>query len=382
MKEKLKAHNTAAARPRKTSISDKIRSEFEKAILSGKAAACFKLPHAADFNLITGTAQIDTENEPITTGFIICPFDSRFGNRVFIGIERQTTERLPAAIVGKDASFSLLKPHLPALTHLRETTAEAFKSLTKKGRDYIRTGTFKKLVTSRVKKLPLPENFDLSSVFINLCRLYPTSFISLHYTPQFGLWAGASPELLLSAEESAFKTVSLAGTKTDESAWTKKEIEEQAIVTEYIKNILGAAEAENITAAGPETVKSGHLFHLKTIFTYTMPSPEHAVSLAYKLHPTPAVCGMPTVSALEFLTREEQHPRSLYGGFLGRLNDRGKTDLYVNLRCMQIGRDALLLYAGAGITADSDPDTEWLETEEKLKVVARAVDRFNSTEKA
>lgn len=104
-----------------------------------------------------------------------------------------------------------------------------------------------------------------------------------------------------------------------------------------------------------------------------MPSSESASALAYKLHPTPAICGMPAKQALEFLVREEGHSRSLYGGFLGRMNDQGKTDLYVNLRCMQIGRDALLLYAGAGITADSDPDTEWLETEEKLKIVWRAV---------
>ena len=382
MKEKIKSYEAAETRPHKTSISDKIRSEFAKAVLSGKAAACFKLPHSEDFSLITGTPQIGIEDKPITEGFVVCPFNSRFEKKVFIAIEKQTVKRLPAAVSRKDTSFSVLRPHLPSLTQHEDTTAKTFKTVTKKGCECIEAGTFRKLVTSRIKKLPIPENFNLASVFINLCRLYPTSFVSLHYTPQYGLWAGASPELLLSAEGSFFKTVSLAGTKTNESGWTKKEIEEQAIVTEYIRTVLGTTDAKNITATGPETVKSGHLFHLKTTFAYVMSEPGDAVGLADKLHPTPAVCGMPTAPTLEFLIREERHPRSLYGGFLGRINDRGKTNLYVNLRCMQIGRDALLLYAGAGITADSDPDTEWLETEEKLKVVSRAFERPNSTEKA
>lgn len=370
MKNKLESNPT---HPEEVMIADKIRSEFNEAILSEKAASCFKLPHHEDFHLIYGNPQVDTENTLKKANFIICPFDSRSKKSVFINIERQNTTRLPVVIDKKDTDFSLLKSHLPSFIDFEDTGPEEFKSVTQKGREQIFAGIFKKLVISRIKKLPIPKDFDIASVFLNLCQLYPTSFISIHYTPQYGLWAGASPELLLSGEENLFKTVSLAGTKTSESDWTEKEIEEQAIVTKYIETVLYDADVQNSTIMGPETTNSGHLSHLKTIFEYSMPSSESASALAYKLHPTPAICGMPAKQALEFLVREEGHSRSLYGGFLGRMNDQGKTDLYVNLRCMQIGRDALLLYAGAGITADSDPDTEWLETEEKLKIVWRAV---------
>ena len=62
----------------------------------------------------------------------------------------------------------------------------------------------------------------------------------LYYHPDYGLWMGASPELLVSEHNGIFKTVALAGTKPDtgestsQIAWSQKEIEEQAMVSRYI----------------------------------------------------------------------------------------------------------------------------------------------------
>lgn len=190
MKNKLESNPT---HPEEVMIADKIRSEFNEAILSEKAASCFKLPHHEDFHLIYGNPQVDTENTLKKANFIICPFDSRSKKSVFINIERQNTTRLPVVIDKKDTDFSLLKSHLPSFIDFEDTGPEEFKSVTQKGREQIFAGIFKKLVISRIKKLPIPKDFDIASVFLNLCQLYPTSFISIHYTPQYGLWAEQVP---------------------------------------------------------------------------------------------------------------------------------------------------------------------------------------------
>jgi isochorismate synthase len=83
------------------------------------------------------------------------------------------------------------------------------------------------------------------------------------------------------------------------------------------------------------------------------------------LHPTSAVCGMPKEPALQFILDNEKHSRAFYSGFLGPVNVASETHIFVNLRCMQIYTDKAVLYAGAGITADSDPQKEWEETELK-----------------
>jgi isochorismate synthase len=83
------------------------------------------------------------------------------------------------------------------------------------------------------------------------------------------------------------------------------------------------------------------------------------------LHPTPAVCGVPTDRARAFIQRHEAHARDLYCGFWGPWNPDGRTELFVNIRCLRATEHGALLYIGAGITKDSDPQLEWEETERK-----------------
>ena len=74
---------------------------------------------------------------------------------------------------------------------------------------------------------------------------------------------------------------------------------------------------------------------------------------------------MPKQKALAFILANEGYDRSFYSGFLGPVHVAGESHLYVNLRCMRLGRDSATLFVGAGITANSDPAAEWRETEMK-----------------
>ena len=73
------------------------------------------------------------------------------------------------------------------------------------------------------------------------------------------------------------------------------------------------------------------------------------------------------------LKKSEGYDRRYYSGFIGWLDPDGRTDLYVNLRCMHIEEEQLTLYAGGGLLASSELNDEWLETEKKLQTMRRII---------
>jgi len=243
----------------------------------------------------------------------------------------------------------------------------------------IKEGLFEKVVLSRHADEPLAEDFSLWRNYELLCSSYPNAFCSLVYAPGKGIWLGASPELLISDNELRFKTVALAGTKRPEQnqqlteiAWTQKEIEEQAFVSRYIINCFKKIRLREFHEHGPKTVKAANLVHLKTIFevSYKEVSFESlADQMLELLHPTSAVCGMPIENAKPWIHDHENYDRELYSGFLGPVNFKSSTDLFVNLRCAKIDGSLIRYYAGAGITEDSDPQKEFEETEMKINVL-------------
>lgn len=238
-----------------------------------------------------------------------------------------------------------------------------------------------KLVCGRSKRLPLPEKFQPIRFFRLLCEAYPHAFVSFVSIPDVGSWIGATPEVLISINaDKVFKTMALAGTqpksaalKPADAAWRQKEIEEQALVSRYIINCFKKIRLREFDEIGPRTVVAGNLMHLRSDFkveNWIEEFPRLGSQMLGLLHPTSAVCGMPRSLARDFLAAHEELDRQFFAGFLGPVNLQKETSLFVNLRCMQLLEKEAVLYAGAGITADSDPEREWLETEEKIKTLS------------
>ena len=75
------------------------------------------------------------------------------------------------------------------------------------------------------------------------------------------------------------------------------------------------------------------------------------------------------MEALSFIQQHEGYDREFYSGYLGPVNVGNKTHLFVNLRCMKIQNNVATLYAGGGITEDSEPEKEWQETEMKCQTM-------------
>jgi isochorismate synthase len=123
---------------------------------------------------------------------------------------------------------------------------------------------------------------------------------------------------------------------------------------------------------GPRTIVAGDLLHLKTEFEVNMKEtnfPELGTVMLELLHPTSAVAGMPKAPALAFLQKNEGFDRSFYSGFLGPIQVEDKSSLFVNLRCMQVLKNEAILYAGAGVTEDSNPEKELEETGLKFNTI-------------
>jgi isochorismate synthase len=248
----------------------------------------------------------------------------------------------------------------------------------------IESGAIEKIVASKFKEVELRENFDLLKTFYKICDKHPNAFVSLVSSPEIGTWMGASPELLVSIDaEDKFRTIALAGTlpyaaglDLKSVAWTQKEIEEQALVCRYIINCFKKIRVREYAEHGPRTVVAGNLMHLRTDYEVDMKEvnfPQLGSVMLKLLHPTSAVCGMPLEPALDFLQTNEGYDREFYAGFLGPVNFEGESKLFVNLRCIQLFEKSAWIYAGAGVTADSDPTKETEEVEMKIQTMNQII---------
>lgn len=310
-------------------------------------------------------------------------------NGVFlIGAFHPDVARLPFIRSDVELAFGPLAPDITALWDcqgadavghpLPEATAEA--GLLRAADGAVRAmqrGELEKVVLSRVLRAPL-QQLDLPAVVLRAMDAHPGAFVAVVHTPEHGTWAGASPERLITAEGDRVEVDALAGTlpitdaPAEPASWGAKERHEQEVVTRAVCAALGGSGRTALTVQGPEVVRSGAVAHLRTRVAADLGGRTLGEVLV-ELHPTPAVCGWPRSAAADLIARSEVHDRGLYAGFWGPWAPDARTDLYVNLRCMQVSGGSAALYAGAGLTAGSDPQREWAEMGSKAATWLRLI---------
>jgi len=321
--------------------------------------------------------QIDFEK---TKGFLLAPFQQNAKNPILLlepdwvfpynQINIPKFNNLQNAADAKPVKFIEERKESPF-----SSKKEEYKSLVRSIVNNIKGNKFKKVVASRVKVVNRPEAFNPFYFFETLKANYPSAFCFLFYSPQSGCWMGASPEKLLSVSENQLETMALAGTQMDykkplnQITWGEKELEEQQMVTDFVAQKLETWNHETVEQSGPYTTSTGKVLHLRTDFRTQVNAENKINPLLESLHPTPAVGGLPQEESVSFIAENEKHNRNFYSGYLGPINLNKCTDLFVNLRCMQVFSEKLALYLGAGITEQSDPEAEWVETENKARTL-------------
>lgn len=259
------------------------------------------------------------------------------------------------------------------LSIIKEQEKSFFENLVIKAQERIHADEFKKVVLSR--KVTIDYSLNFVETFKNLLQTYPSAFRYCFFDPEIGMWMGATPERLVKITQDVIETVSLAGTQLfgESIFWEEKEKQEQQFVTDYIKETLDTF-LEKIEISNPYTIRAGHLAHIKTnIYGTLKASFNETYKLLFQLHPTPAVCGLPKTPAINFIKKEENYDRKFYTGFLGKWDEINGSDIFVNLRCMEIKDGKINLYVGCGITEESNPEKEFLETENKLKTMLKII---------
>ena len=321
-------------------------------------------------------------------GFVFAPFDND-NNTIIFPLEKSTNSK-------NIFNVEEINNEIPNL-NIDNPYKKKHIKLVEKGIQFINTNNTPKIVLSRKEEVHL-TNISLIDTYKNLLNSYNTAFVYLWHHPEIGTWLGATPETLLQTKNNNFKTMALAGTQGYNNdinvSWDKKEIQEHKFVSDFIIEELSKMNIKcNISDV--TTVKAGNLLHLHAIISGRLTSLSQIKELIKALHPTPAVCGLPKEKAKKFILKNENYNREFYTGFLGELNfekdnrqqktnrrnienhayqyKETHTSLFVNLRCMQVNNNSIYIYVGGGITKDSNPEKEYLETVAKAQVMKSAL---------
>lgn len=235
--------------------------------------------------------------------------------------------------------------------------------------DIIKNNGLPKLVYSRRKIFTGFNEIHVKESFKNLCQSYPNAFRYLLINGE-NSWMGAFSEVLGKFNKTThdFGTMSLAGTLPVPENWSEKEIEEQKPVTRYIRDILNRYSEKTEESDTYDHI-SGNIKHLRTDFKAKIKQ-EDLDPIIQELHPTPAVCGIPKEFCKENIQNLEKFPRELYAGYI-KIETEETVQYFVNLRCSKLYRDSIHVFVGGGITAQSDAEKEWTETELKSEAVLK-----------
>lgn len=242
----------------------------------------------------------------------------------------------------------------------------------------IHKGNLDKAVLSRVILEEKPQDFNPIDFFLKLANDYPDTFIHFSQHPTSGIWIGATPELLIKKQENKFYIMALAGTQARHKAglkynWHSKEIEEHQMVNQHIEQVLKKYACAVLDKKALQTVESAQVAHLKTDYIFEETKSIELASLLKDLHPTPSIGGLPVKNGIDCILQHEGYDRKYYCGFIGETNFSETTNLYINLRCLQVGKEHLAIYVGGGITAASNPEDEWKETILKSKTMSEKI---------
>lgn len=243
-----------------------------------------------------------------------------------------------------------------------------------------------KVVLARPRRFELAAgaSFDLQATLLRLRKNDPSAFIFAVRGPNGGWFAGASPELLARVDGTRVEAVALAGTRprgkneahdrelAEELYGSTKERLEHVIVARAIEAALRPALSSIDPLPAPRVVRFGQVQHLYTPISGLLAPGGTLLSIASRLHPTPAVGGAPRRAALEWIAEHEGFDRGWYAGPIGFLGPNGGV-LCVGLRSALIGDSSAVAFAGAGIVAGSIAEREWDETEIKLGAISRGL---------
>lgn len=271
-----------------------------------------------------------------------------------------------------------------ALLETREIEPEQWKKTVDGVVKELTEGPLKKVVLARELRLVFDDQVEAEDVLNNLYLQQHESFI-FAFESNGDCFIGASPERLVKKQGNEVYSTCLAGSiprgKTEEEdrkfgqllLSDPKNLIEHGFVVEMIKEALEESCEEIILPEQPQLMKIRDIQHLYTPVIGKCHKDASLLLLVERLHPTPALGGLPKDEAVVKIRQVETLDRGFYAGPIGWMDYRKNGEFAVSIRSGLIQGNEVSLFAGCGVVADSDSESEYLETSLKFKPMLRAL---------
>ncbi len=304
---------------------------------------------------------------------------------------RQAWESARARIDEAVARLSRTLPHVPVAAELDKlaitsnTSAADYDRMVDGAKEYIRAGDIFQVVLSQ--RFEAEFGLPATALYRALRRTNPSPYM---YLLDFGGFAvvGSSPEILVKVEKGEVTIRPIAGTRKRGATPTRdKELADELLsdpkeLAEHLMLLdLGRNDVGRVARIGTVRVTDkffleyySHVMHIVSNVVGELDAGKDFVDALAAGFPAGTVSGAPKVRAMEIIDELEADRRGIYGGCVGYFGADGTMDTCIVLRTAIIKDGKIYVQAGAGIVADSKPELEQLECENKARALFSAAE--------
>ncbi|MEM8930183.1 MAG: anthranilate synthase component I [Acidobacteriota bacterium] len=273
----------------------------------------------------------------------------------------------------------------PKLAVTPSMDGPAYRAAVERAREYIRAGDIFQVVLAR--RWTVPEAPGALALYRALRMINPSPYMVLLELPDVNL-IGASPEMLVRKQGSRIENRPIAGTRprgaddegdrrlADDLLADPKERAEHVMLVDLGRNDVGKVGAPGTVQVSSfmEVERYSHVMHICSSVQADLDEGKDGLDALLACFPAGTVSGAPKIRAMEIIDELEPEARGPYAGAVGYFSFTGDVDTCIALRTLVERNGETSVSAGAGIVADSDPEREEQETENKAAALLAAVE--------
>ena len=273
----------------------------------------------------------------------------------------------------------------PPLSFAANVTQDRFEAMVRTAKEHIAAGDIYQVVLSQCFEAEIGA--DAFTVYRALRHVNPSPYMFFIRMGGRSI-VGSSPEMLVRVEGGMAQTHPIAGTRprgksdeedarlAEELKRNEKERSEHVMLVDLGRNDLGRV-SDFGTVRVPQFMgleKYSHVMHLVSIVEGRLAADQDRLDALVACFPAGTVSGAPKVRAMEIIAELEPDRRGIYAGAVGYLDFAGNLDFCITIRTLVIAGSRAMVQAGAGIVADSNPQAEYQETQDKARALIRALE--------
>ena len=314
--------------------------------------------------------------------------DKNDGRSTLVRKYRQAIGRIDVLIAAISQPLKQIKKPVlkaPKMKVRSNCTRKAYEQMIVDAKEEIQAGEIIQVVLSQRFEV------DISTSPVNIYRtlrtLNPSPYMYLLNLDGVSI-VGSSPELLVRCEHGQVETRPIAGTRprgknqeeddrlAKELLADPKEVAEHVMLVDLGRNDLGrVCQQGTVKVTDLMSIeKYSHVMHIVSNVQGKLRPEQDALSSLEATFPAGTLSGAPKIRAMEIIEQLEPAKRGPYGGCIGYISFSQDIDTCITIRTIVIKGKKAYVQAGAGIVADSDPATEYIETVNKAKAQIRALE--------